>query len=374
MIPQTNPNANYLAHRHAIDAALRAVLDGGWYILGPQVKAFESAFAAWAGCSHGIGVASGTDAVELALRACGVQPGDLVFTVSHTAVATVVGIERAGATPVLVDIDPLTFTICPRSLEAAINAAREKNLGTPKAILAVHLYGHPADLPALAELADRQRLLLIEDCAQAHGAVSHNRRVGSWGVAAAFSFYPTKNLGALGDGGLVATSDPAIAERCRMLREYGWRQRYVSDAPGLNSRLDELQAAILLAKLPHLDADNAARIRLAELYDRLLASASVIRPARREDCQHVYHQYVIRAPRRDALQQQLKNVGIGTLIHYPMPVHLQPAYHQRLPMLVPLPHTEAAAREVLSLPMFPELDENAARQVAEAIVAFTQPG
>lgn len=358
MIPQADPRANYLAHREAIDAGIRRVLDSGHFILGQELAAFEQEFAGYIGCAHGVGVANGTDAIELALRACGVGPGNLVLTVSHTAVATVVAIERCGATPVLVDIDPHTYTMDPASLEQALRTLDRRSssiAGRPKAVVPVHLYGQAADLDAIGDIARQRNLALIEDCAQAHGATLDGRTLGTFGVAAAFSFYPTKNLGAMGDGGLVATSDDEVAERLRLLRQYGWRERHVSDVAGVNSRLDELQAAILRAKLPHLDADNARRRAVAAQYTQSLPADKLTGPATRRGCAHVFHQYVIRVEPRDTLRAFLKSQGVGTLIHYPVPVHLQPAYRHRLASVVPLPATERAAREVLSLPMFPEI-------------------
>jgi dTDP-4-amino-4,6-dideoxygalactose transaminase len=361
VIPQTNPQANYLAHRDSIDAAIRRVLEAGWFILGQEVRTFEQEFAAYVGCRFAAGVANGTDALELALRASGIGPGDVVLTVSHTAVATVAAIERAGASAVLVDIDPDTYTMDPKSLAQAIGHMGLRSspwAGRLKAIVPVHLYGHAAELDAILSLAGEHDLVVVEDCAQSHGATFNGRRLGTFGLAASFSFYPTKNLGALGDGGMVVTSDEGVAERLRMLREYGWRQRYVSDVPGVNSRLDELQAAVLRAKLPHLDADNARRQAIAAEYQRALGNGKVTAPVTRPGCTHVFHQYVIRTPSRDALREELKARGVGTLIHYPMPVHLQPAYRDRLPPVVPLQASERAALEVLSLPMFAELQPN----------------
>jgi dTDP-4-amino-4,6-dideoxygalactose transaminase len=388
-IPQTDPRANYLAHKSEIDAAIWAVLSGGRYILGEQVAAFEREFAAYLGAGHAIGVGSGTDALHLALRACGIGPGDRVFTVSHTAVATVAAIELTGATPVLVDIDPATFTMDPNRLEEAIRThdqgRKTKDEGHShssafgpsssvicrhSAIIPVHLYGHPADMAAVLETARRYDLWVIEDCAQSHGAAINRQKTGTFGDIAAFSFYPTKNLGALGDGGAVVTSDPALAEQTRLLREYGWRERYISAIPGLNSRLDELQAAILRVKLRYLDAENARRRALAAEYDRLLADSSVRTPITRPDVSHVFHQYVIRLGRRDALQAYLRSQGIGTLIHYPAPVHAQPAYAGRIPIGEGLPNTEAAAREILSLPIFPELTDPVLLAVGAEIAKF----
>jgi len=368
-VPQSDPKAGYLAHQREIDEAVRQVLESGWYILGQHVVAFEREFADYLSAAHCVGVANGTDALTLALRACGVGVGDAVITVSHTAVATAAAIELAGAMPLLVEIDPATFTISPQAIEDAIkNYQGDAKL---KAIIAVHLYGHPAEMAAIADLARRFDLRVIEDCAQAHGAMIERKRVGTFGDIAAFSFYPTKNLGALGDGGAVVTNDDALAERVRLLREYGWRERYVSDIAGTNSRLDELQAAILRVKLKHLDEENERRWRIAQGYDEQLAAASLRLPKRRDDVSHVYHQYVVRTGERDALKARLKEQGIGTLIHYPVPVHLQPAYRNRV--LIGsggLPETERAAREVLSLPMFPQLTREQVNQVSAAIVGL----
>jgi dTDP-4-amino-4,6-dideoxygalactose transaminase len=316
-----------------------------------------------------VGVGSGTEAVHLALRACGVGPGDAVLTVSHTAVATVAAIELAGAAAVLVDIDPATYTMSPASLEEALGRLRP-GAGRPRAVIPVHLYGQPADMPAIMDIARRHGLLVIEDCAQAHGAALAGRLAGTWGDAAAFSFYPTKNLGALGDGGAVAAATPELAGRLRMLREYGWRERYVSELPGgMNARLDEVQAAILRVKLRHLDADNRRRREHAARYDALLADSGLTLPSPRQSATHVYHQYVVAAPRRDELREHLRAGGVGTLIHYPVPVHLQPAYAGRVAVPVPLRHTEQACRHILSLPMYPELSEGQGRAVAELILA-----
>jgi len=370
-VPQTDPKAGYLAHQAEIDSAIQRVLNSGWYILGREVESFEQEFAAYIGVRHAIGVGSGTDALELSLRACGIGPGDLVFTVSHTAVATVAAIELAGATPVLVDIDPVTYTMDPNCL---VSALARPPAGKPKAVIPVHLYGHPADMPSILELVKRQGLYVIEDCAQSHGATLDGRMTGAWGDIAAFSFYPTKNLGALGDGGMVVTDNPALAERVRLLQQYGWRERYISDIPGGNSRLDELQAAILRVKLRGLDKGNMRRQSLAQTYNALLADVGLTLPEVRSGVTHVYHQYVVRLPQRDALRTYLRQAGIGTLIHYPAPVHLQPAYQGRLPIVAPLPWTEQVAKQVLSLPIFPQLSDDQARRVGECIVRFHNDG
>ena len=272
-----DPKGSYTAHRDEILGAVQRVLESGWYILGEETRAFEREFAAWMGTSHAIGVASGTDALQLALRALGVGPGDAVLTVSHTAVATVAAIELVGATPVLVDIEAGSYTMSPSSLEATLDA--KGNELRFKAVVPVHLYGQPAAMDTICRIAAERDLLVLEDCAQAHGATMQGRGVGTWGNVAAFSFYPTKNLGAFGDGGAVTTADAAMAERLRALREYGWRERYVSDEPGLNSRLDELQSAILRVKLRYLNQDNERRRRVAAEYDRALAATSLVLPS-----------------------------------------------------------------------------------------------
>jgi dTDP-4-amino-4,6-dideoxygalactose transaminase len=357
-----NPRAQYLSHQTEIDVAIAAVLDGNRYILGPQTQAFEKEFATYLDVQRAIGVGSGTEALHLALRACNIGNGDEVITVSHTAVATVSAIELAGATPVLVDIDPATYTIDPMKIGVAITPRT-------KAIIPVHLYGGLADLHPIVDLARRHGLKVIEDCAQAHGALYGKRRVGCWGDVACFSFYPTKNLGAIGDGGLVATNDSTIAENLNLLRQYGWRERYVSEVAGWNTRLDELQAAILRVKLRHLDEDNRKRRRLAAVYNELLFDV-VTTPIEVSQAEHVYHLYVIRYSRRDALMSFLRERGIGTAIHYPIPIHLQPAYRGRLGDKGSLPETEKAAREIVSLPMYPELSEEEVKTVAHAIREF----
>lgn len=360
MVPFFDLTRQYLSLRAEIEAATAEVLERGRFILDRQVEAFEREFAAYCGAAHAVAVGSGTDALRIALTACGVGPGDEVITVAHTAVATVAAVDLAGARPVLVDIDPASCTMDPACMERAI---------TPRtrAVVPVHLYGGPADLESILAIARRRNLRVIEDCAQAHGAAWRGRRVGSWGDAAAFSFYPTKNLGACGDGGAVVTDDPATAERARMLREYGWQQRYTSLIRGLNSRLDELQAAILRVKLRYLDRWNEERRRLARLYSAALAPSGLRLPAEPEGGGHVYHLYVVRHPRRDELQSFLRARDIGTLIHYPLPVHLQPAYRDMGYAEGSLPETEAAAREVLSLPLFPELRDDEAAEVCAAV-------
>jgi dTDP-4-amino-4,6-dideoxygalactose transaminase len=341
-----------------LTAAAVRVLRSGRFVLGAEVEAFETAFAEYHDVPHAVGVASGTDALELALRAGGVGPGDEVITVAHTAVATVCAVERAGATPVLVDVDPATGTMDPDAAAAAV---------TPRtrALLPVHLYGQPADMDALIRLADRQQLLLIEDCAQAHGARFGDRRVGTFGHLAAFSFYPTKNLGACGDGGAVLTRDPLLADRVRRLRVYGQIAQYHHLERGINSRLDELQAALLAVKLRHLDAQNRCRRSLAAVYERCLREVETPYEAPRS--YHVYHLYVVRHPRRDWLREQLQRRGIGTQVHYPVPIHRQPAFQDLGYRPGSLPVSERLARTVLSLPLHLGLDAAAIATVAHAV-------
>jgi dTDP-4-amino-4,6-dideoxygalactose transaminase len=367
-IPQTDPRAGYVAQRADIDAAIGRVLDGGIYLLGREVEVFERAFADFIGVAYAIGAASGTDAIELALRACGIGSGDLVFTVSHTAVATVAAIERAGATPVLIDIEPGTYTMAPCELSRMFQTQLH---GRPAAVLPVHIYGQPAELSALAEIARAHGLRLIEDCAQSHGARYRGKPTGSFGDLACFSFYPTKNLGAFGDGGMVVTNDPVLATAVREIREYGWRERYISARTGINSRLDALQAAVLGVKLGLLAADNARRQAIAARYDAGLAGLPLALPARRPEATHVFHQYVIRVAARDALRARLRAAGIGTGIHYPVPVHQQPAYNGHLACGPSgLGVTERAAPQILSLPIYPQLSSEAVDRVVTEIRAF----
>ena len=347
--------------REEIRAAVEQVLDDGWFVLGRQVEAFEREFADYCGVGHCVGVGSGTEAIHLALLAAGVQPGDDVVTVSFTAVPTCSAISFAGARPVFVDVDHRTFTMDPERLEDAI---------TPRtrAILPVHLYGQTADMDPILEVGRRRGIPVIEDACQAHGAEYRGRRAGSMGTMAAFSFYPTKNLGAAGDAGAVTTSDPVLAERLRLLRNYGQRKRYYHDSKGFNSRLDELQAAILRVKLRHLNRWNEVRRAKARLYDSLLTG--VVCPLEAGYARHVYHLYVVRSRRRNELQRYLAEQGIGTLIHYPVPVHLQEAYRDLGLTLGSLPATEQCAEEILSLPLYPELPDELIVDVAEAINRF----
>ncbi len=362
------PVAEYRAYQAAIDAAMQRVCKSGNYILGPETSAFENEFAAWIageGNAHCVGVANGTDALVLALLALGIGAGDTVITVSHTAVATVAAIELAGAEPLLVDIDPAMFTLDPQKLADTV---RDHPARKFKAVIPVHLYGQPADMPAILAVAQQHGLRVIEDCAQSHGATVGGKATGTFGDAATFSFYPTKNLGAIGDGGAVVTHDAALTGRIRELRQYGWRSRYISDTTGMNSRLDELQAAILRAKLPHLRADNQRRRDLAALYGKHIANPTVTLPPVSLGAAHIYHQYVVRSSKRDALMASLKSHGVPTAIHYPQPVHTQPAYCGRIAHGAGgLAESERACREVLSLPMHPQLTDEAVIFAAQKI-------
>jgi dTDP-4-amino-4,6-dideoxygalactose transaminase len=340
-------------------------------VLGAEGRAFESEFAQWLGAGHAVGCGNGTDALALTLRGLGIGPGHAVATVSHTAVATVAAIEMAGATPVLIDIDPVHYTMDPAELEAVLSSP-PAGLPPIRAIIPVHLCGQPCDLGPILESASRRGIAVIEDCSQAHGATLNGRMVGTFSEASCFSLYPTKNLGALGDGGVMATPDAALAEAIKALRQYGWKTHYVSEAVGVNSRLDELQAAILRVKLAHLDAQNARRQAIAARYDAALATGPFKAPAIRTGASHVFHQYVIRMPDRARIQSVLRAQGIATGIHYPAPVHRQPAYEGRIAMgPASCAQTERAAAEVLSLPMFPQLTEQQVDHVCNALRDLT---
>lgn len=371
MIPQSNPHANYLRYQAEIDEALCRVLKSGRYILSEETSRFEAEFAAYIGTKYAVGMSSGTQALHLSLRALGVGPGDEVITVSHTAVATVAAIEMAGATPVFIDIHPLSYTLNPERLYEVLTART-------KAVIPVHLYGQPADLDPILALAKKHHLFVLEDCAQSHGAKYRERRTGSWGHAAAFSFYPTKNLGGLGDGGAVTTQDPFLYERLKALRQYGWDENRISLSSGWNSRLDELQAAVLRVKLAHLEESNKRRIEIACAYHSLLGgSPKLTLPSSIDDTVHVFHQYVVQCADnsgRDRLMTFLSEQGIQTAVHYPVPVHMQPAYMHRLPGSQSLPVTEGVCPRILSLPAYPELADYEIEKVAMAIATFLLRG
>ena len=363
MILCANPAAQFLSYQDEIEGAVLKVLRSNRYILGEEVEALETEFADYIGTRSAIGVANGTDALEIAIRALDIGPGDEVITVSHTAVATVAAIEAAGATPVLVDVDPLFYTLNPAQLKEVLTSKT-------KAVIAVHLYGQSADLDTIGEFCTKNKLYLIEDGSQAHGARWKGKRVGSIGHIGCFSCYPTKNLGAIGDAGLITTNDELLAKKIRMLREYGWDRRYISDIVGRNSRLDELQAAILRIKLRHLDADNTKRQQIASQYRKLLSVKDLQLPAAREESEQVFHLYVIRTKQRQGLIENLKAHHIQAGIHYPIPVHLQPAYKNRVCTAANMDVTEGVAKEVLSLPIYPELLLTDAARICEIVDKF----
>jgi dTDP-4-amino-4,6-dideoxygalactose transaminase len=358
-----DPKAGYLAHAHEIRAAIDGVLTSGRYILGPEVETFEQEFAGYHGGGHMLGVANGTEALEIALRAVGVGPGDTVVTVGNTVSATAAAIEQIGASLHLVEIDPRTMVMSPEALSRFLESKHPH----VKAVVPVHLYGHPADMPAISSLAKRYGAKLVEDCAQSHGAEVGGRKAGTWGDAAAYSFYPTKNLGALGDGGGVLTADSGVAERVRRLRQYGWSERYVSESPGRNSRLDEVQAAILRIKLRYLEKENAHRAKLAARYAELLKQTSLRLPHVADGVSPVWHQYTVRTPRRESLREYLASRGIMCGVLYPVPIHRQPAYANAK---LSLPETDKACAEVLCLPIHPAITFADVDHVAGEIVSW----
>jgi len=362
MIPLVDLKAQYAAIQPEVDAAVQRVLRDASFVLGREVEAFERAFAAYCGVPHAVGVASGTAALHLALQTCGVGAGDEVITTPHTFIATAEAISHCGARPVFVDIDPATYNLDVARLEAAISSRT-------RAILPVHLYGHPVPMDRVQAVARRHGLPVIEDAAQAHGAAYDGRRVGAWGDAACFSFYPGKNLGAYGDGGMVVTGDAGIAARVRMLRDHGRRAKYAHEVIGYGERLDALQAAVLGVKLHHLDAWNAARQRAATRYRDLLAGVEVVLPPDGARAQPVYHLFVIRTAERDRVLADLRAAGIGAGVHYPRPLHLQPAYAHLGYAAGSFPHAERAAREVLSLPLYPEITDDQLAAVATVLRA-----
>ncbi len=357
-VPFVDLRAQYASIRPEVDAAVARVLESGRFTLGPEVSAFEREFAAFCGAGHGIAVSSGTSALHLALLAAGAGPGDEVITVPFTFIATVAAIRYTGATPVFVDIDPRTRTIDVARVEEAMT-------GRTRAVIPVHLFGHPADLDPLLALARRRGVTVIEDAAQAHGAEYRGRRVGGLGDLGCFSFYPTKNLGAYGEGGMVVTSDEQHARAVRALRSWGGDDRRSPPAAGFNYRMEALQGAVLRVKLGHLPAWTEARRRIAAAYDRALAPTGVAVPAAGPDVRPVYHCYAVDTPHRDALRRALEAEGIGTGLHYPAPVHLQACCADLGGRAGDHPHAEAAAARTLSLPIYPELPKDVPARVAE---------
>ena len=357
MIPLVDLKAQYRALKPEIDQAIQRVLDNAQFILGPAVSSFEKDFAAFCHTADAIGVNSGTSALHLALLAACVRPGDEVITVPFTFVATVAAIEYAQAKPVFVDIEPTYFTMDPAKIERAITPRT-------KAIVPVHLYGQPADMDAIRDVADRHGLIIIEDACQSHGSEYKGRRCGSMGLLGCFSFYPGKNLGAYGEGGAIVTSDPALAAKIRLLRSWGEEVRYEHKYRGFNYRMDGVQGAVLGVKLKYLEAWTETRRSRAAEYTRRLTGTPASAPTERPASRHVYHQYVVRVPERDAWRAALTEAGVQTGVHYPIPVHLQPAYADLGYSRGDFPIAEQAATEVLSLPMFPELTDEQVESIA----------
>jgi dTDP-4-amino-4,6-dideoxygalactose transaminase len=359
MISMNDFKREYAAINTEIMPAIRRVLKSGWYILGEEDAKFEQEFSKYVGGRFGVGVNSGSDALYLAVKALGVSRGNEVITVAHTMISSVDAITRNGAKPVFVDVDPSTYVMDVSKIEAKISKRT-------KAIIPVHLYGHPVDMDPLTEIAEKYGLYVIEDACQAHGAEYKQTKVGGISHAGCFSFYPTKNLGAYGDAGIVVTNDEKLANKLRKIRNYGQSKKYYHDFVGVNSRLDEIQAALLRAKLHHLDEWNEKRRLLAKLYSEFLSNSDVITPIEKEYAKHVYHLYVIRHKQRDKLQSYLLKRGIQTLIHYPIPVHAQKAYMSHVKLSI----TEKICKEILSLPINPWLKEDEVRMISENIMKY----
>ena len=361
MIPFGDPSASYQAHKSEIDQAIKRVLDSGWYVLGTEVDAFEDEFASFHGKDfHAVGVANGTDAIALCLRGLGLGSGDEVITPPHTAVATVAGIEQAGCTPVFADIDPNTRCISPKSIEDRIGAKT-------RAIMPVHIYGQPAEMNRILKIAQAYNLALVEDCSQAHGAEIDGQKVGTFADISAYSCYPTKNLGGTGDGGVILCQSKEFAEKIKSLRQYGWNEVRESIIPGFNSRLDELQAAILRVKLHHLADDNAKRRAIALSYNEGFKELPITLPAFSENELHAMHLYVIEYDRRDELMEYLRSHQIGASLHYPLAVHQHAAYKNRIHGWENLPVTEQFYQRNLTLPMYPELSNNAVEHIISTV-------
>ena len=362
-IPLVDLKAQYLSIKQEVDEAIQRVVNNCNFIMGNEVKEFEEEFAGFCSAKHAIGVSSGTDALFLALKAIDIQPGDEVITVPNTFIATTEAITMTGGKIKFVDISEETYNIDTNQIESAIT-------NKTKAILPVHLYGQPSDMDPILEIANRHNLRVIEDAAQAHGAEYKNQRVGALGDIGIFSFYPGKNLGAYGDAGALVTNDPKIAQKISMLRNHGRIKKYEHDYEGYNCRMDTLQAAVLQVKLKHLDSWNEARRNHGNMYKRFLQDADVILPREQEGSKHIYHIFAIRFLNRDALLKKLKEDGIGVGIHYPIPLHLQPAYKYLGHKAGDFPITEKCTEEIISLPMYPELDKEKIEKIARAIKEF----
>lgn len=360
IIPFGNLKRHYELHKGLIDEAVSRVLANGWYLFGKELEGFEKRFSEYCGARYGVGVASGTEAIQIALGACGIGRGDEVLTVSNTCVPTITGIEASGAIPIFVDIDPATYTMNPSLIKERINERC-------KAIVVVHLYGQCTDMEPIMAIAKKYGLKVVEDCAQAHGAEYKGKKAGNLGDVAAFSFYPSKNLGALGDAGMVVTNDADVASRAQMLRNYGQKEMYVHLIKGINSRMDEFQAAILNAKLSYLDTLNERRREIAKYYIDRLRFLNVVLPLDAYGRKHVYHLFVIRVGNRDRFMEKMLIQGIQTAIHYPTPVHLQPAYAEYREQSTYLKVTEEQAGQLVSLPIYPELTDGEVEHVASSV-------
>ena len=364
MIPFSDPSASYQAHKKEIDQAIDRVHNSGWFVLGKEVEAFEQEFASFHGINyHAVGVANGTDAIALCLRSMCMGGNNEVITASHTAVATVAGIEQAGCIPVFADIDPVSRCIDPGSIEKRIS-------NKTRAIMPVHIYGQPCDMNAICKIAETNKLEVIEDCSQAHGAESNEQKVGTFGSLAAFSCYPTKNLGGTGDGGVILCKSLQLWEKLKALRQYGWNQDRESLVQGFNSRLDEVQAAILRVKLAHLGTSNKKRFLIANKYNEAFQDLPITLPCLGQNETHAMHLFVIECDRRDELLIHLRNSGVGASLHYPLPVHLHAAYSGRIRGSKDLPATEMFYKSHLTLPMFPELSDNAIENIISGVCNF----
>jgi dTDP-4-amino-4,6-dideoxygalactose transaminase len=359
-IPVANPHAQFLSYEREIRTAIDRVLVSGNYILGPEVEAFELEFAEFMSLPYCVAVANGTDALALSLIACGVSPGDEVITVANTAVATVAAIEQIGAIPVFVDIDPATRCMDPNKIAPAITAKT-------RAVLPVHLYGHPAAMPDICKIAQRHNLHVVEDCAQAHGASIDGNKVGSFGDVAAFSFYPTKNLGALGDAGAVVTRHESTFRRLHQLRQYGWDQNRESQIAGINSRMDEIQAAILRVKLTGLESELSRRRLIADRFCAAIGDGPLIPPPIPTNGELAVHLFVVESNDRSAFQSFCESEGIGSAIHYPVPIHLHRAYQNRLRISADLYQTERLSKRIVSLPLYPQLTDLQVSHICQAL-------
>lgn len=363
-IAVANPKAEYQLLKNEILGAIENVLDNGHYILGGEVKKFESEFAGYLGVRYCTGVASGTDALILALKALNVVPGDEIITVSHTAVATVAAIELCGAAPVFCDIEPVSRCIDPEKIKGLIGKKT-------KAIIPVHIYGHPANMAEICKIAEDEGIGVIEDCSQAHGAEINGVKVGNFGHIGTYSFYPTKNLGTYGDGGAVVTNSEELHERINLLRQYGWAERYISSVQGMNSRLDEIQAAILNVKLKYLDQNIKKRRSIAEKYSKAINIPGIKLPEEVPGYLHAYHLYVIETGERDKLAEYLSSKNISTALHYPKAVHQQPAYERRLKGYDQLQETERLYNGILTLPLFAELSDEEVNTICQAFMEWS---